>query len=231
MVVISTLMMLILSLSLSIYIYIYICIYIYIYIYTVTYIIYIYSGEIRSVLISSIRKISNWGSRIPEPFPMFREFKDVVFEDVVFDNNRCYLYPILRFYLIWRHRTIIIKRHILKHHIPELPNVHFTTTPLRVQIPEGSGKKLRPIPLLNCGFPRVGLEHNLNLKGWNFQAHREFPGKFESGMLVGTMLVGRLGVGAWAFENRPHRYGWWNLRPTIICYVILYYTILYYTIL
>ena len=28
----------------------------------------------------------------------------------------------LIFYLIWGHRTIIIKHHILKHHIPELPN-------------------------------------------------------------------------------------------------------------
>ena len=37
-----------------------------------------------------------------------------------------------------------------------------------------------PNPPTNCGFQRVGLEHNLNLKGWNFQAHREFPGKFES---------------------------------------------------
>ena len=25
-------------------------------------------------------------------------------------------------YLIWGHRTIIIKHHILKHHIPELPS-------------------------------------------------------------------------------------------------------------
>ena len=33
---------------------------------------------------------------------------------------------------------------------------------------------------IHCGFQRVGLEHNLNLKGWNFKAHREFPGKFES---------------------------------------------------
>ena len=29
--------------------------------------------------------------------------------------------PTLRCYLIWGHRTMIIKHHILKHHIPELP--------------------------------------------------------------------------------------------------------------
>ena len=72
-----------------IYIYIYICIYIYIYIYMYThnymyYIIYIYiyityyisiiaspEGALRSVLINSIRKTSNWGSRIQEPLLMF----------------------------------------------------------------------------------------------------------------------------------------------------------------
>ena len=57
---------------------------------------------------------------------MCSEFRDVVFEDVVFDNNRSYL--ILRLLLIWGHGTVIIKHHILKHHIlehqvPELPNV------------------------------------------------------------------------------------------------------------
>ena len=33
----------------------------------------------------------------------------------------------LRFCLIWGHGTIIIKHHILKHHIPELPNVRQAT--------------------------------------------------------------------------------------------------------
>ena len=56
------------------------------------------------------------------PAVICSEFRDVVFEDVVFDNNRFYLYPVLRFCLICGHRTIIIKHHILKHHIPELPN-------------------------------------------------------------------------------------------------------------
>ena len=31
-------------------------------------------------------------------------------------------YPTIRFDLIWGHKTIVIKHHILKHHIPELPN-------------------------------------------------------------------------------------------------------------
>ena len=41
---------------------------------------------------------------------------------------------------------------------------------------------LRPIPLLTniVDFRGVWLEHNLNSKGWNSQAHREVPGKFES---------------------------------------------------
>ena len=42
------------------------------------------------------------------------------------------------------------------------------------------------------------LEHNINLKGWNSQAHRDvlgiFPESWTRAMLVGTMLVGRLGV-------------------------------------
>ena len=60
---------------------------------------------------------------------MTREFEDVVFEDVVFDNNTCYLqlnyylHLCLTYYAIMiRDVTIIIEHHILKHHIPELPN-------------------------------------------------------------------------------------------------------------
>ena len=49
-----------------------------------------------------------------------------------------------------------------------------------------------------CGFPRVRLEHNLNLKGWNSHVHRDilriFPESLTQAKLVGTMLVGRLGV-------------------------------------
>ena len=33
------------------------------------------------------------------------------------------------------------------------------------------------------GLRRVSLKQNLNLKRWNSQAHREFPGKFESSNL------------------------------------------------
>ena len=53
-------------------------------------------------------------------------------------------------------------------------------------------------PYQHCGFPRVRLEHNLNSKGWNSHIHRDFLGIFPESltqaMLVGTMLVGRLGV-------------------------------------
>ena len=38
-------------------------------------------------------------------------------------------------------------------------------------------------PYLHYGFLRVWLKHNLNSKGWNSQAHREFPRKFESSNL------------------------------------------------
>ena len=39
-------------------------------------------------------------------------------------------YTVLIFYLLWGHRTIIIKHHILEHHIPELPNnTYLLTTP------------------------------------------------------------------------------------------------------
>ena len=56
---------------------------------------------------------------------MISEFKDVVFEDVVFDNNRCVPYPLAIDYLPWGHRTILIKHLILKHHIPELPKCYY----------------------------------------------------------------------------------------------------------
>ena len=35
-------------------------------------------------------------------------------------------------------------------------------------------------PYSHCGFSRVGLEHNLNLKGWTSHVHRGFHSKFES---------------------------------------------------
>ena len=35
-------------------------------------------------------------------------------------------------------------------------------------------------PYQHFGFQRVGLKHNLDLKGWNSQVHREFPVKFDS---------------------------------------------------
>ena len=38
-------------------------------------------------------------------------------------------------------------------------------------------------PYKDYGFQRVWLKQNLKFKGWNSQAHREFPGKFESSNL------------------------------------------------
>ena len=51
-----------------------------------------------------------------------REFKDVVFEDVVFGNDSLVtlLYTVV--YCNIYANYIIIKHHILKHHILELPN-------------------------------------------------------------------------------------------------------------
>ena len=35
----------------------------------------------------------------------------------------------------------------------------------------------------DSGLPRVLLEHDIDIEGWNSHAHREFPGEFESGNL------------------------------------------------
>ena len=54
------------------------------------------------------------------------------------------------------------------------------------------------LPTNIADFRAARLEHNLNLKGWNSQAHMDFLWIFRESltqaMLVGTMLVGRLGV-------------------------------------
>ena len=65
---------------------------------------------------------------------------------------------------------------------------------------------VRPISLLTLWISEVGLEHNLNFKGWNSQAHRDFLGNFMESLtqtiLLGTMLVGGLGVlEAWHKEE------------------------------
>ena len=39
---------------------------------------------------------------------------------------------------------------------------------------------IRPISLVTLWISGVWLKHNLNLKGWNSQAHRDYPGEFES---------------------------------------------------
>ena len=50
-----------------------------------------------------------------------REFKDVVFEDVVFDNNSFVTLLDIVCYCNIYAKAIIIKHHILKHRILELP--------------------------------------------------------------------------------------------------------------
>ena len=54
---------------------------------------------------------------VPNSNPIVREFKDVVFEDVVFDNNSC----LTLLYIVFD-CNIYVTYIIIKHHIPELPN-------------------------------------------------------------------------------------------------------------
>ena len=42
---------------------------------------------------------------------------------------------------------------------------------------------VRPISVLDSGLQKVWPERNRNFQGWNSQAHRGFPGKFESSHL------------------------------------------------
>ena len=49
--------------------------------------------------------------------------------------------------------------------------------------PKAAPRIIRPISVLTLGMSAVLLEHHLDCKGWNSQAHREFPGKFESSNL------------------------------------------------
>ena len=51
-----------------------------------------------------------------------------------------------------------------------------------------------PSPYSHYGLRKVWLKHNLSSKGWNSDVHRDFPKKKNQAILVGTMLVGRLGV-------------------------------------
>ena len=64
----------------------------------------------------------------------------------------------------------------------------------RYLLPRDSSQRIRPISLLLTLWISVWLQHNINLKGWNSQAHRDFPGilpkSLTQAMLVGTMLVG-----------------------------------------
>ena len=53
---------------------------------------------------------------------MVREFKDVVFEDVVCDDNKLVTLLYIVFDCNHYAKYIILKHHILTHHILELPN-------------------------------------------------------------------------------------------------------------
>ena len=66
-------------------------------------------------------------------------------------------------------------------------------------------------PYLHCGFHRVWLKHNLNFKGWNSQAHRQFPGEFESSNVSRGNVSREIG-----------RSAVWTAAWTIISYHIRY---------
>ena len=55
------------------------------------------------------------------------------------------------------------------------------------------GRAYGQSPYKHCGFRRVGLKHDLNLKGWNSQVHREVPGKFESSNVSGDNVSREIG--------------------------------------
>ena len=52
-------------------------------------------------------------------------------------------------------------------------------------------------PYTHYGFQRVWLEHNLNSKGWNSQALREFPGKFDSSNVSRRNVSREIGRSLW----------------------------------
>ena len=74
-------------------------------------------------------------------------------------------------------------------------------------------------PQQDSGFQRVLLKQNLIFKGWNSHAHREVPGiMLSQRILVGTILVGRLGVGAAGAAGR-----WDAPSPPAQLNVYMYY--------
>ena len=81
---------------------------------------------------------------------MLREFKDVVFEDVVFDYNRFDI-DFNKNNRKQGHTTIIFKHHILKHHILELPNA--------LPDPGALNSRMRASPEKKC-WTYYGLTHD-----------------------------------------------------------------------
>ena len=86
-------------------------------------------------------------------------------------------------------------------------------------------------PYSDSGFRRVWLKQNPHLKGWNSQAHRELPGKFESSNLsrdnlsreigrTGFPIIGDFPSSPLEEDGRRDRRG--------LCYNISYHVISYY---
>ena len=57
----------------------------------------------------------------------------------------------------------------------------------------------------DSGFQRVSLKQNINYKGWLFQAHGEFAGKFESSNLSRDNITREIGRKHPSFETTAKR--------------------------
>ena len=107
----------------------YICMYI-----TITYYInIIYYHIIASCQVVSRRVVSyciggSWPRLALDEDLIRREFKDVVFEDVLFDNNSFVTLLDIVCYCNIYAKAIIIKHPILKHRILELPNTRSSSS-------------------------------------------------------------------------------------------------------
>ena len=121
-----------------IYIHIHIYVYMYVYIYIYTFVLKIvYTGALKIIYTGALSMIRRILRGLPAGCPacsaslrrrqrrqncarlaVFREFKDVVFEDVVFDNN-----SFVTLLCIVVYCNIYAKFIIIKHHILELPSL------------------------------------------------------------------------------------------------------------
>ena len=85
-----------------------------------TYIIHICIG---TSSMAPARTGGSSGRPPPDVDYICREFRDVVFEEVVFDNDSRVCDPVIYCCLLKHLCQSMIIKHILKHHILELPNV------------------------------------------------------------------------------------------------------------